>query len=149
MNNLADTLRLEGDVSGARALEEETLASLHKKPPRVFVCDSHKDEELRRNLDTHLKPLLRQGVIDYYVDLEITPGKKWTDKILENLGSSDIILLLVSPAFLDSDYLWDKEMELVWQRSKAGPDSIPIPSSSPMPHNHLIGILPGILERRG
>ena len=48
------------------------------------------------------------------------PGQNWADFIDEQLNTASVILLLVSANFLSSDYCYNREMERVLQREKAG-----------------------------
>jgi hypothetical protein len=77
---------------------------------KLFFSYSHKDEDLRDELETHLSALKRQGVIDVWHDRRISAGKDFNSEISQHLESSQIILLLVSPYFIASDYCYDAEM---------------------------------------
>jgi len=77
---------------------------------------SHKDESLRDELETHLSLLKRQGLISTWHDRKILAGDEFGSEIDENLESSEIILLLVSPYFLASDYCYDIEMKRALER---------------------------------
>jgi MinD-like ATPase involved in chromosome partitioning or flagellar assembly len=92
----------------------------HGEPLRVFISYSHKDERLRRELETHLKLLQRQDVIALWTDHKISAGEEWKGEINESLESADIILLLVSADFLASDYCYDAEMKRALERRDAG-----------------------------
>lgn len=81
---------------------------------------SHKDEKFRDALATHLSLLKRQGVIKEWYDRKITAGEEWGNAIDEHLEVADIILLLVSPDFISSDYCWGKEMIKALERHDAG-----------------------------
>ena len=70
----------------------------------LFYSYAHKDEALRDALETHLKPLQRQQVIDTWHDRKIGAGREWEKAIDANLEAADIILLLISADFLASDY---------------------------------------------
>jgi hypothetical protein len=86
----------------------------------VFFSYSHKDEDLRNELEIHLAALKRQGVISTWHDCRITAGDEFAGKISENLESADIILLLVSPYFIASDYCYEVEMKRALERHEAG-----------------------------
>jgi serine/threonine protein kinase len=86
----------------------------------VFFSYSHKDEEMRQELETHLSNLKRQRVITGWHDGEIRAGDLWEDEIETHLSSAHIILLLVSPDFIDSNYCYEKEMLRAMERHKAG-----------------------------
>lgn len=86
----------------------------------VFFSYSHRDEDLRNELEIHLSALKRQGVIKTWHDRRIGAGKGLDKEIDSNLEGSDIILLLVSPYFIASDYCYDVEMKRAMQRHVAG-----------------------------
>ncbi len=86
----------------------------------LFFSYSHKDEDLRDQLETHLAGLKRQGVISAWHDRRITAGQNLDQAIDENLNKADVILLLISPDFIASDYCYEQEMTLALDRHKAG-----------------------------
>lgn len=86
----------------------------------VFFSYSHKDEDLRNELEIHLAALKRQGVIRTWHDRRIIAGDEFAGNISENLESADIILLLVSPYFIASDYCYQVEMQRAMERHEAG-----------------------------
>jgi hypothetical protein len=90
------------------------------KPIEIFYSYSHKDEELRDELEKHLSILKRQGVITGWHDRRIGAGKEWEGEIDEHLNTADVILLLISSDFLASDYCYDKEMRRALERHDAG-----------------------------
>jgi predicted RecA/RadA family phage recombinase len=94
--------------------------SVTPKPIEVFFSYSHKDEELRDELEKHLSILRRQGVITGWHDRRIGAGKEWEGEIDEHLNTADVILLLISADFLASDYCYDKEMRRALERHDAG-----------------------------
>ena len=85
-------------------------------PVKLFISYSHEDEDLCKELEKHLKPLQRQNVIDPWHDRKIGAGAEWQQAIDEYLEAADIILLLVSPDFLDSDYCNDIEIKRAMQK---------------------------------
>lgn len=87
---------------------------------KLFFSYSHKDEELRNELETHLALLKRQGVISSWHDRRISAGSDFTQTISSELESSQIILLLVSANFLASDYCYEKEMTCALDKHKDG-----------------------------
>ncbi|MGO9601076.1 MAG: toll/interleukin-1 receptor domain-containing protein [Isosphaeraceae bacterium] len=89
-------------------------------PIEVFFSYSHKDEELRNELEEHLALMKRQGIVATWHDRRITPGAEWSDEIDSRLERSRLILLLVSSSFLASDYCYGKEMSLALERHFRG-----------------------------
>jgi hypothetical protein len=55
-----------------------------------------------------------------WFDGKIGAGVALDESINANLAGSDIILLLISAAFLNSDYCWDKEMVRAMRRHQKG-----------------------------
>jgi TIR domain len=86
----------------------------------VFFSYSHKDEDLRDQLEVHLSGLKRQGVISTWHDRRITAGSDFGNAIDENLKKADVILLFVSPDFINSDYCYEREMTLAMERHESG-----------------------------
>ena len=86
----------------------------------VFYSYAHEDEELVKTLRKHLSILKRQGVIRDWYDREITAGTDWKGQLDQHLNSAGVILLLVSAAFLASDYCYDVEMTRALERHGQG-----------------------------
>jgi internalin A len=82
-----------------------------KLPLKLFYSYSHKDEELRKQLEDHLKSLQRRGYIEPWNDRDISAGDEWKNKISEHLEQAEIILLLISSSFIASEYCYDIEMQ--------------------------------------
>ena len=89
-------------------------------PIRLFYSYSHKDEELRKELEDHLSLLRRQGVISGWHDRMIGAGEEWKGQLDKNLEEAQIILLLISPSFLASDYCYDIETKRALDRHDKG-----------------------------
>lgn len=87
---------------------------------KLFFSYSHADETLRNMLEKHLSGLKRQGVIETWHDRRINAGEEFVGAIDRHLENADIILLLVSADFLDSDYCYNIEMERALTRHRAG-----------------------------
>ncbi len=93
---------------------------------KVFFSYSHVDEEMRDLLEVQLSMLTRQGIIKTWHDRRIGAGQEIGSDISRNLEDADIILLLVSPNFIASDYCYDREMKRAMERHEAG-EAIVIP----------------------
>ena len=87
---------------------------------QVFFSYSHKDEELRNELETHLALLKRQGVISAWHDRRISAGNNIGTTISGELEDSEVVLLLVSANFLSSDYCYEKELARALEKERAG-----------------------------
>lgn len=97
------------------------MPSAQRVPPfRLFLSYSHHDEDLCKRFLVHLAPLKREGLVETWHDRKITAGGEWANAIDENLNTADVIVLLVSPDFLASDYCNDIEMKRALERSQKG-----------------------------
>lgn len=83
---------------------------------KLFISYAHKDEKLLDELEKHLGPLVRQGLIETWHDRNISPGEDWRKAISAHLEEADIILLLLSSDFLASDYGYSVEMRRALDR---------------------------------
>ncbi len=81
------------------------------KPIKVFISYAHKDEAYKNELITHLSILKRQGYITEWTDRKIKLGNDWKKEINNSINTSEIILLLISPDFIASDYCYGIELE--------------------------------------
>jgi hypothetical protein len=82
----------------------------------LFFSYSHQDERLRDLLEVHLAALKRQGVISTWHDRRISAGTELGNAIDQNLNEADVILLLISPDFINSDYCYEREMLRAMER---------------------------------
>ena len=85
-------------------------------PVTIFFCYAHEDEHLLNKLKAQLRPLQRRNVIDVWYDRNISAGTEWEHDIDQHLNSAQIILLLVSPDFMNSDYCYGIEMQRALER---------------------------------
>lgn len=90
------------------------------EPIKVFYCYALEDKILRDELEKHLGALKRTNKIINWHDREILPGIEWAYEIDVRLDSSDLILLLISSDFINSDYCWGEEMRKALAKHKAG-----------------------------
>ena len=86
----------------------------------IFISYSHVDQDLRGQLDKHLALLKRQGHLEVWTDHCIRPGEGFESAISGALEAADVVLLLVSPDFIHSDYCFSVEMKRALERSAAG-----------------------------
>jgi hypothetical protein len=96
------------------------------EPATLFYSYSHHDEDLCEKLRRHLSAMERLGQIRSWDDRCIDAGRDWEHEINAKLQNAEIILLLVSPDFISSDYCYCNEMKVALQRHERG-EAIVIP----------------------
>lgn len=89
-------------------------------PIEVFLSYAHKDEVLLNDLVTHLKVLRRQGFIKPWYDRQISPGTDFVQEIDKYLKTAQVILLVISPDFIASDYCYLVEVKQAVKRHRRG-----------------------------
>ena len=90
----------------------------------LFYSYAHEDEALRDELAGHLKIMERRGVIRPWHDRRIDPGTRWDREIDRQLARADLVLLLVSKDFINSDYIWGHELDTAMRRQRSGEASV-------------------------
>jgi RNA polymerase sigma factor (sigma-70 family) len=90
------------------------------QPATVVFSYSHRDDDLRGELDKHLSLLERTGLIKRWHDRRMLPGDDWAQEIDVHLYTADLILLLISADFFASDYCYEVETPVALKRHKLG-----------------------------
>ena len=78
----------------------------------IFISYSHQDAEYLRedSLGGFLKDIEQEGIAKFWWDKRIATGELWDEEIKARIVESDIALVLVSQAFLNSKYCTDVEI---------------------------------------
>jgi tetratricopeptide (TPR) repeat protein len=96
------------------------MATEQAQPIEIFYSYAHEDENLRKELNNHLYNLQRANLITGWHDRNISAGTEWKHEIDIHLDSAQIILLLISPDFIASDYCYGIEVKRAMERHEAG-----------------------------
>jgi len=90
-------------------------------PVNIFCSYARKDIAFLNKLKQHLTSLQREGLVStLWYDHEISAGTEWEKEIDAHLNSAQIILLLVSPDFIASEYCYSKEVQQAMERHEKG-----------------------------
>jgi len=99
--------------------------------PIIFISYAHRDEPERPTegeikwltfvLD-FLKPAVKHGLFEFWVDRHMMGGVNWDEEIERNLRTCDIFILLVSRYSMASDYIVDREIAIIRERQFRGED---------------------------
>jgi hypothetical protein len=89
-------------------------------PIEIFISYANKDLSYLRHLRTCLVPLQREGYIQLWYDADISPGTDWKQAIKKYLETVQVILLLISPDFMASEYCYSIEMRRAIERHERG-----------------------------
>lgn len=89
-------------------------------PLQLFISYSRRDADLRKRLEDALTNLRREGVVKIWTDAKIMAGQDFAREIDSNLEKADIILCLISPGFIASDFINAIEVNRALERHDAG-----------------------------
>lgn len=93
---------------------------VRKKNIEVVFCYARKDQEFLLELKEHLSLLQREKRITLWADIDIDAGLEWDREIRHHLDTAQMILLLISPSFIASDYCYGVEMQRAMERHERG-----------------------------
>jgi len=88
-------------------------------PLRLFFSCAQADARWRNRLEKHLSGLRRQNLISVWDDRKINPGSEWEQEHAAQLNAASIILLLISPDYIDSEECY-REMQQALSKHKTG-----------------------------
>ncbi len=110
----------------------------------IFISYAHADEAHLATLETRLKAIQRRlPCVYFWHDRNLLAGSIVQDEIMARLAEAEIVILLISPDFMASDYCFTLEMNAALQRFESG-YGIVIPvivRETPYWHTEAIGQL--------
>src|ERR1700681_1525016 len=85
-------------------------------PVEVFCSCAEADVPLMDRLEHHLSVLRHEGLIITWHKRQVAAGEDWRNERDRHLHTASFILILISPDFLASDYLYGVELQRAMQR---------------------------------
>jgi hypothetical protein len=93
---------------------------------KLFISYSHRDRNWLERLKIHLALLQRQDLVHIWSDTRIGVGDRWREEVESALTESRAAVLLISPDFLASDFIWAEEMPRLLAHQKNGMMILPL-----------------------
>jgi hypothetical protein len=93
---------------------------------KIFVSYSHEDRHWLNRLAQHIAVLEGRGLVDLWSDVRIEGGEYWEREIDNALSKAKVAVLLVSPAFLASKFVWENEMPRIKAHADQGMVTMPL-----------------------
>ena len=84
--------------------------------PQIFISYARVDADWLTQLEMHLKPMVRNAKLDTWSDAKIQSSSQWENEIMTALRIAAAGVLLVTPAFLASDFIFQKELPELLQK---------------------------------
>lgn len=110
-------------ISRSAGTAQENAVPTRQREHLVFLSYAHADNEddagrwLNRLLE-HFVPIIRQEALDVWSDQDLSSGTAWHATISERLERARAAVLLVSPAFLASNYIASSELPVLLRKAK-------------------------------
>jgi nucleotide-binding universal stress UspA family protein len=95
-----------------------TIVDPVRDDSQLFVSYSHADVEAAKELFAACRTLEDDAIASRWVDREIGAGEPWRPLVLEHVDSADIILLLLTPSFLESEFIREYELKRAIERHR-------------------------------
>jgi len=94
-----------------------------------FISYAHADAAAFDTLQVHLRAMKDAftETIELWADDDLHAGQHWNDTIQQRIAGTDLFILLLSPAFLASDFIRDTEMPAIRARLRAGKPALICP----------------------
>lgn len=91
-----------------------------QSPLKTFIIYARSDEEYKRQLLLHLRPLVVSRLLTVWHDGDILAGEDWEKAIKKELEASELVIVLVSVHSLNSDFIRSEELRTALSRLDAG-----------------------------
>jgi hypothetical protein len=89
--------------------------------PKVFISRSREHPEWLDRLLNQLKPLLRERFQDWlFIGRNLMAGDRWNPEIQKALDASDMAIAIVTPGFLNSEYITEQEIPKILCKAEDG-----------------------------
>ncbi len=86
----------------------------------IYAIYAKQDKEVLQYLLFHLQPLEKDHNVAIWSDDAINPGQRWKPRHVSRLDHADVFLLLLSNAFMYSEFIRQDEFKMVLDRFKEG-----------------------------
>jgi hypothetical protein len=126
IGKLADGYRF-ASCMGENARGREDRVGDKSMAMKGFISYAHDDHQLFDGFATHLKSVRRAFDLELWFDHEIYAGARWDSSIASAIGVAQVFVLLISPNFIGSDYVFEKEIPAIQaQRLAVGALVLPV-----------------------
>jgi TIR domain-containing protein len=91
-----------------------------------FISYAHDDHAAFEEMRTHLRAVERQFTLTFWADERIKPGNYWSATIADAIEAGQVHILMFSPAFIRSDYIFDHELPAINAKCARGDLVLPV-----------------------
>ena len=91
---------------------------------KIFVSYARKDRALCKTFIESIKDPALEEVAAFWMDEQLEPGRFWDEDIKDHLETAQIILLLLTPGFVESDYCSNIEGKRALELNASGQSTV-------------------------
>jgi hypothetical protein len=118
------------------------MTEINCKATEILICYAQEDQGYVTQLASHLSVLKRLNLIQASYNREIITDTSWRETVGQCIYRANVILLLVSPKFMASQYCYGKEMQIILERDQRGEAcAIPVLLQSAVWKDSPLGLL--------
>lgn len=100
-------------------LDKHSLNTKSLKKVNIFISYAHTDTKWLEKLQQHLKVLTQiHDSVEYWEDTKLRGGDRWQKEITKAIEKANVAILLVSTAFLASDFITSNELPPILKKAK-------------------------------
>lgn len=92
----------------------------------ISLSYARTDEDYAAAIVDQLKQLAPQGLADTWFDRHIQAGTQWESEIEKRMTRADVIVMLISPAYLASDFINARELAMIEAAAQRGAGVWPV-----------------------
>ncbi|HWZ23613.1 MAG TPA: COR domain-containing protein [Cytophagaceae bacterium] len=87
---------------------------------RLFVSYSHRNEKFKNEFRAMIRPMEKEGHWKVWDDRWLLPSDEWNQEIIRHLNDANVIVLLITKEFFDSNFIYDIEFARAIKRHETG-----------------------------
>jgi hypothetical protein len=91
-----------------------------------FISYCHDDHAAFREMRTHLRAIERTLGVNFWADNRLNTGNYWSGEIAAAIIAARVHILIFSPAFIGSDYIFDHELPAINAKCADGDLVLPV-----------------------
>ncbi len=92
----------------------------NQQPLKIFIAFANEDRDVRDKLLAQMNLLKTREHWDIWASHEIKAGSVWNEEIKTRLSDSEIVVLLMSSNFFNSNYILDIELPAIIEKHRNG-----------------------------
>ena len=93
---------------------------VYQDTPRIFISYAHEDKGYKNEFTTMLAPLVKKGDWKVWDEEYLLAGDRFNEVVLRQFSEANVIVLLLTAKFFNSDDKWDIEMSRAIERHQQG-----------------------------